>query len=187
MARGVEGNWRAELLRLRLARKIGGDGVKFLIEAPGESRDSTLSLANEAMRGTDRDRLYSATDNIGTRKREASSEWVLSGAHSVSGKPLLANDPHLALSFPGTWYLARLVGPGFDIRGATSPGSPAVVLGHNATIGWGFTTTNLPTPDLFTQRTHPTDPNRPTPPDGARPVGVRDETINPAPGDPGTL
>jgi penicillin amidase len=184
MALGLDGNWRAELLRLRLARKIGEDGVKFLIEAPGESRDSTLSLANEAMNGTDLDRLYNATDNIGTRKREASNEWVLSGAHSVSGKPLLANDPHLALSFPGTWYLARLVGPGFDIRGATSPGSPAIVLGHNGTIGWGFTTTNLDSQDLFIERIDPTDPNRYITPDGARPFGVRDETINVAWGDP---
>ncbi|MEA2852874.1 MAG: penicillin amidase [Rhodospirillaceae bacterium] len=187
MALGLDGNWRAELLRLRLARKIGEDGVKFLIEAPGESRDSTLSLANEAMNGTDLDRLYNATDNIGTRKREASNEWVLSGAHSVSGKPLLANDPHLALSFPGTWYLARLVGPGFDIRGATSPGSPAVVLGHNGTIGWGFTTTNLDSQDLFIERIDPTDPNRYITPDGARPFAVRDETINVAWGDPVAL
>ena len=100
MALGLDGNWRAELLRLRLARKIGDDGVKFLIEPPGDSRDATLSLANEALNGTDLDRLYRATDNIATRKREASNEWVLSGAHSVSGKPLLANDPHLGARLP---------------------------------------------------------------------------------------
>ncbi|HEX9555945.1 MAG TPA: penicillin acylase family protein [Reyranella sp.] len=187
MALGLDGNWRAELLRLRLARKIGEDGVKFLIEPPGDNRDATLSLVNEALHGTDLDRLYDATDNIATRKRQASNEWVLSGAHSVSGKPLLANDPHLALAFPGTWYLARLVGPGFDIRGATSPGSPAVVLGHNGTIGWGFTTTNLDSQDLFVERVDPTDPNRYITPDGARPFGVRDETINVAWGDPVTL
>jgi penicillin amidase len=184
MALGLDGNWRAELLRLRLARKIGEDGVKFLIEPPGDSRDATLSLVNEALHGTDLDRLYDATDNVATRKRQASNEWVLSGAHSVSGKPLLANDPHLALAFPGTWYLARLVGPGFDIRGATSPGSPAVVLGHNGTIGWGFTTTNLDSQDLFVERVDPTDPNRYITPDGARPFAVRDETINVAWGDP---
>ena len=126
-------------------------------------------MANEALKRTDLDRLYRETDNIATRKREASNEWVLSGAHSVSDKPLLANDPHLALGFPGTWYLARLVGPGFDIRGATSPGSPAVVLGHNGTIGWGFTTTNLDSQDLFIERVDPTDPNRYITPDGARP------------------
>ncbi len=187
MALGLDGNWRAELLRQRLARKIGVDGVKFLIEAPGESRDATLSMVNEALKGTDLDRLYRATDNVATRKREASNEWVLSNAHTVSGKPLLANDPHLGLGFPGTWYLARLVGPGFDIRGATSPGSPAVVLGHNGTIGWGFTTTNLDSQDLFVERIDPTDPNRYITPDGARPFGVREETIKVLWGDPVTL
>jgi penicillin amidase len=188
MALGLDGNWRAELLRLRLARKIGESGVRFLMGPPaGEDRDATLSLVSEVLKDIDLDRLYEGTDNIATRKREASNEWVLSGAHSVSGKPLLANDPHLAFSFPGTWYLARLVGPGFDIRGATSPGSPAVVLGHNGTVGWGFTTTNLDSQDLFIERVDPTDPNRYITPDGARPFGVREETINVAWGDPVTL
>lgn len=187
MALGLDGNWRAELLRQRMSRKIGPDGVKFLIEAPGDNNDATLSLVNEALKGIDLDRLYDRTDNLATRKREASNEWVLSSAHSVSGKPLLANDPHLSLGFPGTWYLARLVGPGFDIRGATSPGSPAVVLGHNGTIGWGFTTTNLDSQDLFVERIDPTDPNRYITPDGARPFGVREETINVRWGDPITL
>ncbi len=187
MALGLDGNWRAELLRLTLARKIGEDGVKFLIQPPGDSRDSTLSLVSEALKDTDLERLYKATDDIGTRKKQASNEWVLSGAHSVSGKPLLANDPHLGLTFPGTWYLARLVGPGFDIRGATSPGSPAVVLGHNGTIGWGFTTTNLDSQDLFVERIDPTDPNRYITPDGARPFVVHDETIKVAWGDPVTM
>ncbi|MFO1082694.1 MAG: penicillin acylase family protein [Reyranellaceae bacterium] len=187
MALGLDGNWRAELLRLRLARRIGDEGVKFLIGPPGETRDATLTLANEALNRTDLDRLYEGTDNLATRKREASNEWVVSGAHAVSGKPLLANDPHLAMTFPGTWYLARLVGPGFDIRGATSPGSPAVVLGHNGTIGWGFTTTNLDSQDLFIERVDPTDPNRYITPDGARPFAVREETINVAWGEPVTM
>ncbi len=184
MALTLDGNWRAELLRLELLRKIGEDGVKFFIEAPGESRDATLSLVNQALNGIDLKRLFRDTDNDATRKREASNEWVLSGAHSVSGKPLLANDPHLGLGFPGIWYLARLVGPGFDIRGASTPGVPAIVLGHNATIGWGFTTTNLDSQDLFLERIDPTDPNRYLTPDGARPFNTYDETINVAWGDP---
>lgn len=187
MALGLDGNWRAELLRLRLAQKIGEDGVKFLIEPSGENKDSTLSLVLAAVKDIDLERLYRGTDNPGTRKREASNEWVLAGAHTVSGRPLLANDPHLGFAFPGVWYLARLVGPGFDIRGATSPGSPVVVLGHNGTIGWGFTTTNLDSQDLFVERVDPTDPNRYITPDGARPFAVREETIKVAWGDPITL
>jgi penicillin amidase len=80
-----------------------------------------------------------------------------------------------------------LVGPGFDIRGATSPGSPAVVLGHNGTIGWGFTTTNLDSQDVFVERVDPTDPNRYITPDGARPFAVREETIKVSWGDPVTM
>jgi penicillin amidase len=184
MALSFDGNWRAELLRLELLRKIGEDGLKFFIESPGDSRDSTLSLVNQALNGRDLRKLYRDTDNVATEKREASNEWVLSGAHSVSGKPLLANDPHLGLSFPGIWYLAHLVGPGFDIRGASTPGVPAIVLGHNASIGWGFTTTNLDSQDLFLERIDPTDPNRYLTPDGARPFNTTDETINVLWGDP---
>ncbi len=102
----------------------------------------------------------------------------------MSGKPLLANDPHLGLGFPGIWYLAHLVGPGFDITGASTPGVPAIVLGHNASIGWGATTTNLDSQDLFLERIDPTDPNRYLTPDGARPFNTYDETINVAWGDP---
>lgn len=184
MALGLDGNWRAELLRLRLAQKIGEDGVRFLIEPAGDSKDSTLSLVMAAVKDIDLDRLYRGTDIDAVRKREASNEWVLSGTRTVSGRPLLANDPHLGFSFPGVWYLARLVGPGFDIRGATSPGSPVVVLGHNGTVGWGFTTTNLDSQDLFVERIDPTDPNRYITPDGPRSFGVREETINVAWGDP---
>ncbi len=187
MALGLDGNWRAELLRLRLSQKIGEDGVKFLIEPSGDSKDSTLSMVLAAVKDIDLDRIFKGTDNEVTRKREASNEWVLSGGHAVSGRPLLANDPHLGFSFPGVWYLARLVGPGFDIRGATSPGSPAVVLGHNGTIGWGFTTTNLDSQDVFVERVDPTDPNRYITPDGARPFAVREETIKVAWGDPITM
>ncbi|WP_422036245.1 penicillin acylase family protein [Reyranella sp.] len=187
MALGLDGNWRAELLRLRLSQKIGEDGVKFLIEPSGDSKDSTLSMVMAATKDIDLDRIFRGTDSEVTRKREASNEWVLSGAHAVSGRPLLANDPHLGFSFPGVWYLARLVGPGFDIRGATSPGSPAVVLGHNGTIGWGFTTTNLDSQDIFIERVDPTDPNRYITPDGARPFAVRDETIKVAWGEPITM
>ncbi len=120
MALGLDGNWRAELLRLRLSQKIGEEGVKFLIEPDGDSKDATLSMVLAAVKDIDLDRIFRGTDNEVTRKRMASNEWVLSGAHAVSGRPLLANDPHLGFSFPGVWYLARLVGPGFDIRGATS-------------------------------------------------------------------
>ncbi len=178
MALSLDGNWRAELLRSRLLKKIGEDALTFLIQPTDDSRDATLTRVNEALNDLDLDHIYRSTDSPATAKREASNEWVLSGNRTVSGKPLLANDPHLGLGFPGIWYLARLVGPGFDIRGASAPGAPAIVLGHNGSIGWGFTTTTLDSQDLFVERIDPTDPNRYITPDGARPFAIYDETIN---------
>ncbi|HJQ57788.1 MAG TPA: penicillin acylase family protein, partial [Vineibacter sp.] len=137
-----------------------------------------LSILGDALLRLPLDELFRATDGELTRKREASNEWVVAGNHTSSGKPLLANDPHLGLSAPGTWYLARLVGPDFDIRGASSPGSPAIVLGHNGRIAWGFTTTNLDSQDLFVERVDPVDPSKYLTQDGSRPFVARDEYIN---------
>ncbi len=178
MALSLDGNWRAELLRARLAKKLGEPRMLQMFPQLGDDRESTLSILGDALLKLPLDRLYRATDNDLTRKREASNEWVVAGSHTSSGKPLLANDPHLGLSAPGTWYLARLVGPDFDIRGATSPGSPAVVLGHNGHIAWGFTTTNLDSQDLFVERVDPGDPGKYVTPDGSRPFGAREEYIN---------
>jgi penicillin amidase len=184
MALSLDGNWRSELLRLRLLKAIGEERMRQFQALPGDSRDSTLSLLGEALLRLPLDRLFATTDNPWTEKREASNEWVVDGAHSVTGKPLLGNDPHLGLTAPGTWYLARLVVPGLDIRGATAPGSPAVVLGHNGRIGWGFTTTNLDSQDLFVEKVDPTDPGRYVTPEGTRPFGTRREEIRVRWGDP---
>jgi penicillin amidase len=68
-----------------------------------------------------------------------SNAWVVDGAHTRSGKPLLANDPHLGLRAPNVWYLARLHFPSGDVVGGTIPGGPIVVLGRNERRAWGFT------------------------------------------------
>jgi penicillin amidase len=78
-----------------------------------------------------------------------SNNWVVAGAHSASGLPLLANDPHLGLSAPAPWYLAHLSAPGFDVAGATIPGIPAVIIGRNQATAWGVTNTGPDVQDLF--------------------------------------
>ena len=85
---------------------------------------------------------------------------MLSGAHSVTGAPLLANDPHLALQTPALWYLAHLSAPGLETVGATLPGLPLVVLGRTDRIAWGFTNTGSDTQDLFIEQLDPANPNR---------------------------
>jgi len=76
----------------------------------------------------------------------ASNSWVIGSARSKSGKPLLANDPHLTLRAPSLWYLAAIESPTLTVAGATIPGLPAVVLGRNRRIAWGLT--NMEADDL---------------------------------------
>lgn len=78
---------------------------------------------------------------------DASNAWAIAGDQTATGKPILANDPHLGLRMPGTWYLARIETPELTLVGATAPGVPLHVLGHNGHIAWGLTTTHADNQD----------------------------------------
>jgi penicillin amidase len=78
-----------------------------------------------------------------------SNNWVVGGAHSATGQPLLANDPHLGAQIPSIWYLAHLSGGQLDAIGATLPGVPGIVIGHNQRIAWGVTNTGPDVQDLY--------------------------------------
>jgi penicillin amidase len=88
----------------------------------------------------------------GAAMSRASNSWVIGPSKSKSGKPILANDPHLALRAPSLWYLAAIASPGFRVVGATIPGLPAVVLGHNARIAWGATNVGVDDVDFVIER-----------------------------------
>jgi len=87
-----------------------------------------------------------------------SNNWVVAGAHTASGKPLLANDMHLTLREPDTWYMADLYAhgdqgaPGFHAAGVTLPGLPLIVAGHNEHVAWGFTALYADVQDLYTEK-----------------------------------
>jgi penicillin amidase len=78
-----------------------------------------------------------------------SNNWVVSGAHTVSGKPLLSNDMHLPHRVPGVWYELQLHSGNFNIEGFSLPGVPFISVGHNQRIAWGFTNLNPDVQDLF--------------------------------------
>ncbi|MDQ3271913.1 MAG: penicillin acylase family protein [Pseudomonadota bacterium] len=109
--------------------------------------------------------------NIGNVEGKGSNNWVLAGSHTTSGKPLLANDPHLGLSAPAIWYFARLQAPAgqgadgkpapaLDVIGATLPGLPFVVLGRTANVAWGFTNTGPDVQDLYLEQINPANPQQ---------------------------
>jgi penicillin amidase len=79
----------------------------------------------------------------------ASNNWVVSGKHTADGRPMLANDPHLAPQAPGIWYLVHLATPDMRVAGVTFPGVPGVVLGHNEHIAWGATNVGPDVQDLY--------------------------------------
>jgi len=81
-----------------------------------------------------------------------SNNWVIGGNHTSSGKPLLANDMHLGLHVPDTWYMADLRAPGYHAAGVTLPGLPAVIAGHNEHVAWGFTALYGDVQDLYTEK-----------------------------------
>ncbi len=83
------------------------------------------------------------------RPELGSNDWVISGAHTASGKPLLSNDPHLGHQMPALWYEAHLKSGDFDVAGVTLPGTPTVILGHNQRIAWGFTNIGPTVQDVF--------------------------------------
>jgi penicillin amidase len=87
-----------------------------------------------------------------TARRGNSNNWVVSGRRTASGRPLLANDPHLQLEFPGVWYEMHLVAADLDVIGVTIPGAPFVIIGHNARVAWGLTNTGADVQDLFIER-----------------------------------
>ncbi|HVS89727.1 MAG TPA: penicillin acylase family protein [Candidatus Acidoferrum sp.] len=84
-----------------------------------------------------------------------SNNWVVSGAHTATGKPLLANDTHLELTVPPIWYEIHLTAPGWNVKGFTLPGAPLVVIGHNDRIAWGFTNNGADVEDLYIETLNP--------------------------------
>jgi penicillin amidase len=81
-----------------------------------------------------------------------SNEWVLSGKHTASGKPLLSNDMHLDLSVPNIWYMADLKAPGLHAAGVTLPGTPFITAGHNDHVAWGYTALYADVQDLYVEK-----------------------------------
>lgn len=146
------------------------------VPAPDGSSISTELLAAVAK---DQDVASQALERIGLYAEglAASNNWVVSGKHTVSGKPLLANDPHLAASAPSIWHMVHLSAPGVRVAGVTAPGLPGVVIGHNDRIAWGFTNVGPDVQDLYLEKFDPANPHRYMTPQGWRDAEVRNEEI----------
>ncbi len=107
----------------------------------------------------------------------ASNNWVVSGRRTASGKPLLANDPHLPASAPSIWYMIHLSAPGLRVAGVTAAGAPGVIIGHNERIAWGLTNLGPDVQDVYRETFDPQNPLKYQTPAGWRDAEVRREEI----------
>jgi penicillin G amidase len=128
---------------------------------------------------TDAERASQSLARLGLAAESlaASNNWVVSGKHTASGKPLLANDPHLSPSAPPIWHMVHLSAPGIKVAGVTAPGLPGVIIGHNDRIAWGFTNVGPDVQDLYIEKFDPSNPRRYMTPTGWQDAEVRREEI----------
>jgi len=173
VAWGLSGNWDRELLRVHLAERFGQDVVGALL--PPSPSDPPNVLAG-GLAG----RLLDALPHVGG---QGSNAWVIAGSRTASGKPLLANDPHLLVQQPGAWFELELHAPGYDARGVAFPFAPGIVIGATPHHAWGITNVSGDVQDLYEERLN--EDRSAAEFDGAwEPVGVHREEIAVRGGDP---
>ena len=196
MALDLGDNWQKELFRLELSQYLStADIWQVMPPYPGTNPVTNVDFAKlyrehqvfrptQSKIQTSRDSepyLLKHADTVGWLSDQqeglGSNNWVLTGKKTVTGKPLLANDPHLGLSAPSTWFFAHLEAPGLNAIGATLPGIPAVVLGRTDKIAWGFTNTGPDVQDLYLEKIDPNNPNQYIGPDGPISFLAREEII----------
>ncbi|WP_158745451.1 penicillin acylase family protein [Acidisphaera sp. L21] len=153
----LSGNWRSELSRLAQSASVPRDVIDQMWPTQDTTPAPSASLLPSSLFG-----LAGAVDAFMPRfpdpftlPDEASNEWAVDGAHSDTGAPLLAGDPHLGFSTPGIWYLARIDTPDATLAGAFAPGVPFLVIGRTGKIAWTFTTTGADTQDVFVETVLP--------------------------------
>ena len=194
MALDLGGNWGQEISRLSVAKVLDTQRLWELYpgypgEAPATAVDlaklykelgvysSKVSTSGSASSSSHAGLSVPFLGEPGLVEGKGSNNWVISGERTASGKPLLANDPHLGLGTPAIWFYAHLKSPEQNVIGATLPGMPLVVLGHNSHVAWGFTNTGPDVQDLYLEKINPANPLQYQTPDGWQAFVSRQETI----------
>lgn len=180
MSDDLSGNWGSELNRAQLIKELGETTVERLLPtypyntrpviAPTEALVNLeeTAVASNAVAAVDWSRVD--TNIIGEVPPEGfalgdnsfvgSNNWVVSGQHTASGMPLLANDPHLGIQMPAIWYEVGLHAPGWDVTGFSFAGVPGVIVGHNEHIAWGVTNVGPDVQDLYVEKINPDNPQQ---------------------------
>jgi len=142
-----------EILRARLISLVGKKATEDIL--PTEPTRALDPVPGLDLSGLDQSSLGgsgSAYADIAFQRIEGSNNWVVSGKKTRSGKPILANDPHRAITHPSVRYITHLVGPGWNVIGAGEPASPGVSIGHNEQIAFGLTIVGMDQQDVYVER-----------------------------------
>ncbi len=163
LAWDLSGDWDMELLRLRLTQAIGTERAAQLL--PSYPLSGTTILTDTASLSKTANALLKIDDSLQANLHlggldVGSNNWVVAGSRTETGKPLLANDPHLGTRIPSIWYLVELKGDKLHAIGATLPGLPGIVIGHNERISWGVTNLGPDVQDLYSEHINPANPNQ---------------------------
>jgi penicillin amidase len=179
-AYSMTSNASLELQHAQVLDLLGSDAASRLFDL-----DPQVKLVPAA--GIDYSGLTPALlhDLVGSDVRNAfepkllreSNNWTVSGSLTMSGKPLLANDPHRVIAEPSLRYIVHLVAPGWNVIGAGEPALPGVAVGHNEHIAWGFTIFGLDQQDLYVEELNPAQPLQYRTQSGWQAMSVSNETI----------
>ncbi len=176
MATRLAGNWRDEVFRAQLAERLPPERIAELW--PDYPADAPVTLSATNGTGSVWEGLTALSPWPQGPPMGASNVWALAPSATATGGPILANDPHLGFGAPIVWYLARIEAPGLSVTGATVPGVPFTILGHNERIAWGVASTQSDLEDLFIEELEDGHTDRYVTPDGSRPFYRRKEVIN---------
>ena len=146
---------------------------------PATAKRETVSPETLAKLAHNQAVAAAALDRIGfyADALAASNNWVVSGKQTASGKPLLANDPHLRATAPSIWHMVHLSAPGVRVAGVGTAGLPGVILGHNDRIAWGFTNVGPDVQDLYIEKFDPENSKHYQTPSGWQDAVIRREEI----------
>ena len=157
----VEGsNWETELIRARIVAEVGAERAAKL-EAGYDPHHPLIIPPGVDYEGINLGMLeqYKAIKQLsGFGMLGASNSWVVDGSMTATGSPILCNDPHLGQAAPSLWYECHLAAGDIDVIGATFPGSPGIVIGHNRNLAWGLTNAISDVEDLYVERFNPDNP-----------------------------
>jgi penicillin amidase len=147
----LSGNWDSELLRWEIANRLGYEEMLALFpDIPSDP--SIVTAGKDAGTGGRRSVLGLLANAPLPPSMQGSNNWVVAGSRSVTGKPLLANDPHLRAQTPSVWFEVHLAAPGLDVTGVSLPLVVGVLIGHGPRIGWGLTNLGGDTQDAYLER-----------------------------------